>query len=134
MTGIKIYKSINNGLGGDIDTTASNIVFSNKDFGSYCCVYIRNESVTPLTILNIKIISLDFIQLGLVKNEEGTPLLDTLGSIEIAEELIYNSHLSFDSLVLPPNSFFNIWLKVSKSTYYNHKRNINLNVEYISEY
>lgn len=128
MKDIVIYKSEKNGIGGGIDLTNSLDIFDNVD---YCCLYIKNESNSEKRILQVNITSLDNIIIG---TTEGDTVIDQLYDSTIIDSLVFSDSLSFDTLVLPSGSFFNVWLKKEDTTTYVSNRNLHVSVEYINEY
>lgn len=133
MRDIVIYKSMNNGLGGDFDTTNSLSIFE-TDL-KYTCFYVKNESARPKTILNINSNSLDSIQIGIQTN--GTDIILNQISPIVTEPPInvsYSDNLQ-QNLSLKANEWFTLWVKLdSESTNIKTKRNLSLVVEWVNEY
>lgn len=132
MKDIVIYKSINNGLGGNIDTTNNFTVF--PESSNYCCLYIKNESLSKNKILSISVTSLDVLSIAVVLSESSDIAQNQLSDLSIVDSLSFETSILFNDFVLPSGYFFNIWLKKEDTTNYTSKRNLNISVEYINEY
>lgn len=132
---IAIYKSLNNGFGGPLDTTSNRDIFTEYfENQMYCCLYIKNESNTSKNILSVYLTSIDNINMGLLVDNDNEPRFNTLSEITDVNSINFISDLYFRSLTLEPNTFITVWL-VLPNTYDNvSKRNVNITVDYVDEY
>lgn len=133
MKDIVIYKSKNNGLGGDIDFTNNSSIFTTENNIRYCCLYIMNNSSNSKRILNISSINLDNILLDVIEDEVGVILNEYTIENNLPELSNYTSARQFTNLVLNSKDFFTVILKLN-STDTISKRSLNISVEYVDEY
>lgn len=134
MSEISIYKSINNGKGGSIDTTSNSTIFDMNEDLRYCCLYVKNETTGNKILQNISTLGVDDVLLGIVSNEQGI-LLNTLVEYDSNQTVTYLNVLELSNFVLPSLSFITVWLKVDTSNN-KHKasKSVNIILEYLDEY
>lgn len=133
MRDVVIYKSKNNGLGGDIDFTNSSSIFTTEDNIKYCCLYVMNNSSDRKRILQISSVNLDNVLLSVIENEVGIVLNELVIENNLPELSNYSPTRSFNNLILNSKDFFTVLLKL-ESTDSISKRSINITVEYVDEY
>lgn len=133
MSIINIYKSINNGDGGEIDTTTSSSIFTLDSNIKYCCLYVKNESLVSKYLQSIYVSSLDNILIGVVKENDNI-VFNKLSEKGVYPTLDYSSNINLKNTKLDSNSFITLWLKLETTSEYKSKRNVNISLEYIDEY
>lgn len=130
MFDINIYKSINNGSGGEISQYGSDLIFKDSD---YSCIYIKNDSLKPKRILGIKNTSSDEIFLSVLK-KDGDIVVNKISELSDTNSLVFTEQVSIN-FVLPPSSFITVWYKKGQSlSAYNLKKQLNIVVEWVDEY
>jgi len=133
MSIVNIYKSINNGDGGEIDTTTSSSIFTLDSTTKYCCIYVKNESLVSKYLQNIYVSSLDNILIGIVK-ENNNIVFNQISEKGVYPSLDYVSSINLKNTKLESTSFITLWLKLETTSEYKSKRNVNISLEYIDEY
>lgn len=121
MKEIIVVRSANNGLGGVFDKSESKDIFIDTTSNRYTCVYIKNISSVKKRILKLTLTSVDEILIGIQKDLNNDILTNTiLPILNLNED---PSNISFNTLVinsvdliLNPNDFFAVWLKLPTST------------------
>lgn len=131
MKGFSIYKSKNNGKGGDIDTAQldSSEIFIDSDFS---CIYIHNETNSPKGLVSMKSSSVD--PLVFVTDPNALPI-NTLAPVmeTIPSGLLELDEVHLGGIVkIPARGFTYVYLKkVNSDTNLKSERLVNIIVEYV---
>ena len=134
MENITIYKTLNNCLGGTIDYSKNDNIFTTEVEGNQlACFYIKNTGITIKKVLKINSEGIDDISVGtkivngdIIKNIEEPVLMSGLPSSVSFTNVIH------PNLILEPNSFMVVWiLKNNSTTSIKKERNTCLNIDWV---
>lgn len=131
MKDLIIYKSKNKGTGGEIDKTSNRDIFKTSESA---CLYVVNEGLKNKRILKIYATSMSDIYIGIVRDENNKPTINTLSPIGTLPELVFESYETVVDFILEPNCFFNIWVYPKDTSDNISERNVSIAVEYVNEY
>lgn len=135
MNELVIYQSKNNGLGGEMDYFNNNLIFKES---SRHCFYIKNTGTISKRLFQVSIDSVDEVNLGIVmENEEvlRNQLSPIISGSNSPIGVVFNLSLINPNIVLEPNDFIILWLKLNNSTHQmKSTHTMSINLEWADEY
>lgn len=140
MKDLVIYRSENNGLGGDIslNKTDQDIFYKGNYYEKFSCVYIKNESLISKRILRLTPFSIDYVEISTLDTE--TDIKNKLAQLHTdlnsrPLNTNFQNQLDLSDVVLRPNDYLCIWIKVTQeSNTPILKRFVNIEMEVLDEY
>lgn len=134
MENITIYKTLNNCLGGSIDYSKNDTVFTTSVEGNQlACLYVKNTGITSKKVLKINAEGIDDISVGtkIINNEIIKNVEESILTTGLPPSVSFTNILH-PNLILEPNSFMIVWLLKNNSVASIKKeRNTCLNIDWV---
>ena len=140
MKDLVIYRSENNGLGGNIslDKTSQDMFYKGNYYEKFSCVYIKNESLISKRILRLIPYSIDYVEISTLTDE--IDIKNKIANLHTdlnsrPDNTSFQNQLDLTDVVLKPNDYLCIWIKITQeSNTPILKRFVNIEMEVLDEY